>query len=364
MTKEEAINEIKSWDFLEGKEIEAIQTLIPELRESEDERIRKDIINLIYWLKANPSLCSQYYNNRYDSILAWLEKQSEDYSGFSDEQKHYMEKYISLDKVTLVKLLAERDMNVAESLRSFEGLEKQKEQKPAEYGDDVVEEAEEYTSKIDCGEYGVAVTEAYIAGVLSERNRKPAEWSEEDEKMWETIKNYLIHGSFTPFDKIEWLENRLKSLHPQQCEDKKVLKQTIYKAAMHELAIRLMNYLDENRPAGKMGLSNAECEDIDKAFAEKDWGKIIRYAEKYQPETEWKEEDKDKVKHALFNTFAADTATYLIHKIFSNTTSPQPHWKPTEEQIQALFWMIYQPEEVNKCVIHDAKSLYKQLKKL
>ena len=31
MTREEAIKEIKSWDFLEGKEIEAIETLIPEL---------------------------------------------------------------------------------------------------------------------------------------------------------------------------------------------------------------------------------------------------------------------------------------------------------------------------------------------
>ena len=43
MTREEALNEIKSWDFLEGKEIEAIHTLIPELRKSEYERIREVI---------------------------------------------------------------------------------------------------------------------------------------------------------------------------------------------------------------------------------------------------------------------------------------------------------------------------------
>lgn len=43
----------------------------------EGERIRKDIINLIYWLKSNPSLCSQYYKDRYDGMLAWLEKQKE-----------------------------------------------------------------------------------------------------------------------------------------------------------------------------------------------------------------------------------------------------------------------------------------------
>ena len=41
------------------------------------------------------------------------------------------------------------------------------------------------------------------------------EWSEEDEEMWMDIKCNLIHGSFLPFDKIEWLETRLKSLRPQ-----------------------------------------------------------------------------------------------------------------------------------------------------
>ena len=30
--------------------------------------------------------------------------------------------------------------------------------------------------------------------------------------MWIDIKSHMIHGSFIPFDKIEWIENRLKSL--------------------------------------------------------------------------------------------------------------------------------------------------------
>jgi len=68
-----------------------------------------------------------------------------------------------------------------------EYLEKQKEKKPAGCADDVVSEAEEYTSKVSCGEYGVEVTEAYIAGVLSERNRGTC-WSEKDERM----RNQLI----------------------------------------------------------------------------------------------------------------------------------------------------------------------------
>ena len=54
-----------------------MEIVFPQLAESEDERIRKDIINLIYWLKGNPSLCSQYYKDRYDDMLAYLEKQKE-----------------------------------------------------------------------------------------------------------------------------------------------------------------------------------------------------------------------------------------------------------------------------------------------
>ena len=60
-----------------------------------------------------------------------------------------------------------------------------------------------------------------------------------------------------------------------------------------------MNYLDENRPEGKMSLSNGECEDIDTAFEKDDWTTIIKYVAKY------------------------------YH-----------HWKPSEEQMKAL-WDAY-----------------------
>ena len=47
------------------------------------------------------------------------------------------------------------------------------------------------------------------------------------------------------------------------------------------IAIAFMHYIDNNRPQGKMCLSNMECADIDKAFIEQDWAKIERYIEKY-----------------------------------------------------------------------------------
>ena len=75
MTREEAINEIKSWDFLEGKEIEAIHTLIPELKESEDERIRKWLMELVKSTDMNHSNMKLSENCKL--ALVYLEKQKD-----------------------------------------------------------------------------------------------------------------------------------------------------------------------------------------------------------------------------------------------------------------------------------------------
>ena len=47
------------------------------------------------------------------------------------------------------------------------------------------------------------------------------------------------------------------------------------------LSLSFMQFLDMNRPEGKMCLSNGECADIDKAFDERDWEKLGRYVNKY-----------------------------------------------------------------------------------
>ena len=130
------------------------------------------------------------------------------------------------------------------------GIRNMYEQKPVEYGDDIVEDAEEYTSKVDCGEYGVEVTEAYIAGALRERSKKPVEypagfyvtfpdgkkyytkemrcnnmkikvvepkpteWSEEDENKIESIKGLITTGRFADTSTIQTIWNILDDLRP------------------------------------------------------------------------------------------------------------------------------------------------------
>lgn len=140
--------------------------VFPELKESEDEKIKKVLIELV---KCNERSGYKLLNNvSTSSMLDWLEKQGEqdtDISSFPEEQQVFMRKYVSLDKITLIKLLAERDANNAEIIESFE---KQSNQKP--YG--------QRAECLDC-QFNYA-GECKGSCAMKRIEQKPA-WSEEDE---------------------------------------------------------------------------------------------------------------------------------------------------------------------------------------
>lgn len=73
MTREEAKLVLRSWGVPKGREYEAIMTLNPELRESEDERVRKDLIDTIRRAACDGGVhISKELGQRY---IAYLEKQ-------------------------------------------------------------------------------------------------------------------------------------------------------------------------------------------------------------------------------------------------------------------------------------------------
>lgn len=123
-----------------------------------------------------------------------------------------------------------------------------------------------------------------IAWLKSLRPQPKQEWSEDDENKLNHILEivHIASGTEASVDEKEELESFLQSLRPQP-------RKEIYQAARHDLAIKFMNYLDENRPERKMSLSSGECEDIDKAFKENNWAKILEYANKYK----WKPSEED-----------------------------------------------------------------------
>ena len=54
-----------------------------------------------------------------------------------------------------------------------------------------------------------------------------------------------------------------------------------YTKVSKALSVAFMQFLDNIKPEEKMCLSNAECFDIEKAFAMMNYSKLLRYMEKY-----------------------------------------------------------------------------------
>ena len=96
MTREEAIKEIKTWDFLDNDEKEILKTLIPELAESEDEKIRKELIAFLKENHETGRADETWSLSGIERWIAWLEKQGEqktfDYENATIQQKDFAPK--------------------------------------------------------------------------------------------------------------------------------------------------------------------------------------------------------------------------------------------------------------------------------
>ena len=129
MTRKEAIKIVK--EFINGTCLhmvgrEALETLIPELRESEDERTRKEIICFIEYEEARGNIPDKWYQAKRPGVwISYLEKQKESEEELSESEDERIRKVI-------VKSI-EEDSSVYEQEISKESmlawLKKQKEQK-------------------------------------------------------------------------------------------------------------------------------------------------------------------------------------------------------------------------------------------
>lgn len=302
MTREEAVALLERYSNYDGmgipnlagcKEamkvaVESLKEAFPELRENEDERIRAVILKLVLGMRDEIFTTADKLVTK-PKVLAWLEKQKEP------------------ENVSATTM--------APSCWAEEpSLQKEQKEIPLMNGDadmyfDEWNQQNQNPTKRQCFEEGIRYAQRL------QKEQKPT-WSEEDETRRKCCILYLAKvrdciefnqhigdsarelGTKEIQKDIDWL----KSLRPPQdrCKDCPhrgdmfLLTQGV-KSGKHELAIKFMNYLDENRPEDKMSLSNGECEDIVKAFEGNDWAKIIRYVDKYRH-----------------------------------------HWRPSEEQMEAL----------------------------
>ena len=186
--------------------------------------------------------------------------------------------------------------------------------------------------------------------------QKPAEWSEEDEKMLFFLNEFMDNKGKDYFTTLVYPKIKiwLKSLHerfnlePKQKwseEDEKMLNGIIERG-------------NSEIPKGECGLTPNQVAWLETRL------KSIRP----QPEQGWSEEEK---KH-LYNAIEAVKYVYDISEgtsgfkcvEFLKSLRPQPHWKPSKKQIDALNSIILIGSFTYVGQTQDLISLKDDLKKL
>ena len=302
----------------------------------EDERIRKKLVNFL----QSPFIKENLTDEKVAPWIAYLEKQKD------------------LDKMIVVSHeVWDNAISDAFENGKKEG-EKQKEQKPAGCADDVVEEAEEYASKVSCGEYGIEVTEAYIAGVLSERNRGTW-WSEEDEKILDELLDHCNTENATWY---KWL----KSLRPQKLDASKLenfdpvdvlhrIKKEWPMAWEKVVGKQEWSEEDEKRMSDIIDIIKS-----DSPWSLEEEAKHIALLKSLRPPLKDKE-----MKLKILKYLSTRCSSLEFEEVEDYLNNLRPSWKPSEEQMEA-YHAILLNNTMYYTKTHEELfiSLYNDLKKL
>lgn len=245
MERNEAIDTVKLyWPIDEGGPVlrEAIETLIPELKESEDEKIRKEIITFLdYYHTGNGGHID--FNPAW---IAWLEKQGE-------KQKLYATS-INLDSLPILELEKEGSQNLANSAKSSKDWQKQPIKYTLEqaarifldalsdtpYNNKPVTDAQVITKELL---KFLSDTHSYNPNAINEQN--PA-WSEEDERHINTIVSVIRGGTHYAYeDELTWLKALKDRVQPHQKQEWSEEDEEAYNTALDALYYKDCNDKDD-----------------------------------------------------------------------------------------------------------------------
>ena len=277
-----------------------VTTIFPELAESEDEKIRKLLVRFVRY--EMPDNYSDDISK--DSCLAYLEKQK--------EQKSISQNYDE----------------------AFDEFMSHIPEKDADGGD-------------TCYNYDDMLS-AIQFGIKWQKEQQSAEWSEEDESMLEEVISNISEDYVTAdYEEIlSWLKTLKYRIQPKQEwdeVDKRLLGKCIDAASGY--------YNPEDKPVLK------------------DWLKSLPERFSIQQKQAWSEEDE---KHFEALVLASERCMgkwhccneecgISKHLDWLKSLRPQSYWKPSEEQLNALYDVLNPADEVDK---NQLESLYNDLKKL
>ena len=394
-----------------------MEIVFPQLAESEDERVRRTLVEYFGpaaqldfirgvpiqkirdWLEKQKinteGAFGRGYDCGYEACLnsdgaEWFEKQKEQKSDvkdpFDDEQfrrgyeagKHDAEREINTQLIHWQEIAHEKMMkkdfpdydikittndNVSELKASgdiYENIHNAMEQKPTERSledDHIIGFVYDLLNEIEWKDKWAMSKEECLRRLNNYRPQKPAEWSKEDEENFKWFDKFfraesvMAGGRDIPQDKYLWF----KSLRPQPkqewSEEEKKMLARIIERGQSQIQMFETGLLPEHI----------------------NWLKSLPERFNLQPEQEWSEEDENALKyiHELIGfgftekffdaQTAADMREWLNEKFKS--LRPQPHWKPSEEQMK-VFDGLYHNYILDQKDYEVLKSLYNDLNRL
>lgn len=358
MTREEAIEIVKKHGIsADGTKFEsALSELIPELAESEDERIRKA---LVWHLKADVDFVSNGVTKA--ECIAYLEKQKENPKSADsissdctsdvkceDRWHKVTDSLPDNGRLVLAKdclgnvLLARYDgenweVNVYDnedhychnSISKWCEIPSEKQQESLHIPETSKENANSFTDEDErfrrwlC-DYFSSIDKAWIHKDITcidilrwlekQKEQKPAEWSEEDERMIGRMRSVVNECAFY---------NDALDVNGDYCEGD-------YAKLDDWLKSLPLNLKKKNEDVAKL------CS------------------------KEWSVEDEDRIRQIERIAQQAGCTQKLQEEIHNWLKSLRPSWKPSEEQMEALLNALHPDDPYYP----ELKSLYEQLKKL
>lgn len=387
MEREEAINLIKQvlpCLNIDEKIREGFETLIPELKENEDERIRKNLIELLLDTPAQDIIS---HNLELSKVLAYLEKQK--------EQKH-PDGCFTCDEYKKGYEEGRRNGFTAGYNKAMKEVE-QKEQKPECDNETEVQKA--YREGKNAGRKEVLDHPEYYGLQLRrmydyETGERNPEWSDEDKKMLLSIINAFRNGTVSTIGQEQWLKNLPERFNLQQKPaESDAIKGGDFISDGKRVFLVLANVKERNLGETDSTFCEGHILGVDgvvycdgdnfkkfKRATSDERAKFIHDLKvgvelKEQP-AQWSEEDEEMLKSILFvlesyvshsesaSSPSLITSYPIYYKEIDWLKSLRPSWKLSEEQMEILQYVCTQSSHPNQKVIPVLESLYNDLKKL
>ena len=341
------------WDVMK----EVVEDIFPELKESEDEKIRKELIQFF------SDKDEEDYEGLHPraQIVAWLENQGQVKESIISQHEN------KICKESDDSLTSENE-RIRKAMIDFFKHEREEGVTVLHYGANIecmiawLEKQGEQPKNNDvcnnCDQQGSCVSPCPMKLVEKQGEQKLAEWTAEDEEELKIALNTLEEAG--QYSSAKWLKN--------VC----LVPQTIQNPAWSEEDKNVVNLIlsivsdFKNSFSGHVGAAvEDDIKKIDK------WLKSLK--DRVRPKQEWSEEDKNMLQYAIEH-FERQKRNYTeggngkkaMQEFIDWLKSLKNRyaWKPSEEQIEAVRIAAEIGTANNSWAMGILESMYQQLKKL